>query len=298
MSEVKPGVIRPPAIFYEESITNATDQTIAAQKNITYITERIEATPNGIMKYNKGMLFPEKGWPTPEAMWNCNIVKRKLMGTLYILTEKHGIFSIIGFLITPWPWKKKWLNNFLHWFNWECEWILRTIYYKEEIYSPCPKELKKALYLFLYNLGLDPVKAKMFAKIFSTLIETDNAYRYRIEDIFSETTKEALLKNPRKEINRLLNIYLSREKGGIEFKFKLIANIVSSALLLPKIRTAFKKTTQEIDITALSLDEADRYHVLIRDGYDFLGQSFEQRWQEWVKVHNGKPPEPVEYKLT
>lgn len=297
MSDEKaPGIIRPPAIFYEHEFTNPTDQTIAAQKNITYLTERIEATPNGIMKYNKGMLYPEKGWPTPEAMWNCNIVKRKLMGLLNIFSYKYSVPMIIGFLINPWKWK--WINNAIYWFNWESNWVLASSYYKEEILSPCPKELKKALYLFLFELKIQPEQAKSFAKIFSMLVETDNAYRYRIEDILTETTKEALLKSPRREIKRLLETYVSREHGGIEKKFKLIANLLSFALLIPKINRAFKKTIQEIDITALQLDEADRYHVHIRDGYDYLGLPFEERWKDWVEMHGGTPPKPVEYSLT
>ncbi len=308
MSESQPGIIRPPAIFYEQAITNPADQTVAAQKNVTYLTERIEATPNGIMRYNKGMLFPEKGWPTPEAMWNCNIVKRVLMGALLGLLHQYNILPIIGFIFTPWKYKIKSLNKAIIRFNHLCNWILSTVYYKEQVYGPCPKELKKSIYLFLYNLGIAPEEARTFGKIFATLIETDNAYRYRLEDIASETTKEALLENPRKEINRLLLIYLSRESYnpdeqdsmrnfGPGHNFQIFAKILSYALIIPKIRRAFKKTVQEIDLSALQLDEADRYHVLMREQYLFLGRSIKDRYQEWMRIHNGNPPKPIEYSI-
>lgn len=311
----QPGIIRPPDIFYDRPTTNPTAQTIKAQVNITFITTKIEPTKNGIMRYMKGgndveLKYPVKGWPTPENMWNCNIVKRILVSYILTIGLPSNSLAILGFLLTPWRWKLKTLNRAIKEFNHVADWILSTSYYKEEIYGPFPKELKRTIYLFLYYIGIAPEEAKAFGRIVSHLFESDDAYRYPSEDTMSETTKEKLLTNSRKEINRLINIFVERNTGknaedlktddnrGVSTKFYLTGKIISFLLILPKFKRAFKKTVQEIDITALQLDKADRYHVLLNKAHNFLGKTFEERYQEWVDIHDGNPPTAIEYKLS
>ena len=77
-------------------------------------------------------------------------------------------------------------------------------------------ELQGIIYGFLAYSGISTPIAKQTAYIFGEIFEYDNAYRFRVQDLFTESSKELLTKNPIKEIRRLLKIYMSREGDRVK----------------------------------------------------------------------------------
>jgi hypothetical protein len=236
-------------------------------------------------------LYPEKGYPDPNAVGANNIAKRVLMGYVSFFANPAVIMGMFGILFLPFSKNVNIIRRFVD----NCHNMMRTLqdpYYLEEIrYSnPC-REIRKMAKEFLLALGIK----SSFPKDIAHLIEYDTAYRYRIEDILSETTKEKLLKNPRKEIKRLAEIFKQREpKGHLFQKFNYFSSLARLALLHPKIKRAFKKALEVVDFKQMQLDEADRYHVLKYSGYDFLGLDAQTRAKMYVEMHHGNPPQMIE----
>lgn len=235
-------------------------------------------------------LYPQKGFPTPEIVSTNNWVKRFFLSQLRFFIKNKILLLGLVFV----PFKKK--INVLGW--WINEWVevseiaLRTHLMKDNYYSvPC-RAIWKFIEVFLKEIG---ITNPLFPKMFAHLIEFDTAYRFRIEDIASEADVDSLYNNPRKEINRLLGIFTEREpiRPHLVAKFKYIALALSLALFSRRIKGAFRKALLAINFEDIQLDEADRYHVLRLAGYQFLGRPIEDRIQEYVKLHNGNPPQTI-----
>lgn len=117
--------------------------------------------------------------------------------------------------------------------------------------------------------------------VISTILQYDLAYRWRLQDLFGETSKESLTKSPRKEIKRLLAINRKREhifNGGpgkqnpgksVADKFIIFGILLDISLLFPPARRKLRKIIEKADFHKLQLDEADRYWCRMRTDYDF-----------------------------
>jgi len=191
----------------------------------------------------------------------------------------------------PFRSKIKLLERWISEFNGLAENVLTPVYLKDRYLCKLSGELLKLIREFLTNIGIQNNKAEEFARNIATLIEYDTAYKYRIEDILSETTSEVLKNDPRREIVRLLNIFAERDANiTTQTKFNSVGKLFSLILIVPRIKRAFQKAMDSIDFTKLQLDEADRYHVLKFDRYNFMGRSLEDRYNEYLRMHNGFPP--------
>lgn len=152
--------------------------------------------------------------------------------------------------------------------------------------------------VFLTEYGIDRDVAESFAEVFATLIEYDNAYRYRIEDLTSETYKEKLLRSPIKEVQRLVLIHKDREPshGGMtQEKVAVLGKLLSYVLLIPSIRRAFKKALLASDFARFQLDDADRYHTLLWSDYNFTGKSIDERIEIYKEIHKDGLPRRITY---
>lgn len=266
---------------------------VTAEAQYVNIIERIEYPESGgIFVYLKGALHPSKGFPTPEAIGALNLVKRILI-TQFLVLFRTDIKYFVGLAIFL-PHKRKmdalneWLYNFDK-LSWD---IIGPYLMKVERMTPIGQEIYKMTYATLQYLGVGGGKWDMTARIVSALIDYDTAYRYRVQDLLSETTKEKLYTAPITEIKRLLAILVERdpERKHLQEKFKAIGTAISILLLIPRFRKLFKRVILESDFHRLQFDEADRYHVLRLDGYQFLGRTIEDRFQEYLTLHNGTPP--------
>lgn len=236
----------------------------------------------GMYSYYENEPYPRKGHVYPEAVSVNNIVKR-----LFV-----GLMMITFIILNPLNWFKpiKLLENILTHLTRLADSIYQSIekvpYLQKIWYKNCGRELWDFLYFFLKGIGINAEVSYNTGKMLATSIEYDDAYQYRIEDIFTETSKEALVKNPRKEVKRLKQIYLKRERlnnsvVGVNTKFRMIFNLLSLALLIPKINKAFKFAISELKFSNLQLDDESRYYCLNRRDYDFFGAPVETRLKQY-----------------
>lgn len=214
--------------------------------------------------------FPRKGLVYPEAVEANNWIKKILIG-------------LIGSIAHP----TTALENFAR----IAEYSFRNHYLQRRFYNKFSRELWKLTYLFLKKLGVSSDVAYRIGKIVAHIFQFEEAYRFRLEDLFSETTKEALLTG-RKELNRLFKIYLRREKfvnvgiGGLDYKFGSAMKLLKFALLFPNVKRAWQFALEEMEIENLQMDNADRYYSNTYTGYDYRDKELDDRFNESVDTYN------------
>lgn len=250
----------------------------------------------GMFLYFKGVKYPKKGFPFPEALHAINIVKRQMMMLINTVARKEMVLPAVGIVVIPFKKKVALLEHTLANFNRSNDYILANVYLKEVYMTPCARELRKFLSFFLYNLGISFDTSRTTAKIFSTLVEYDDAYRYRIQDLMKEITKEEIIEYPRDAIAKLLKLFSERDKNGevVIKKFNNVGKLLSIALLSRKVRKAFTTALESVEFKDMQMDEADMYHCLTRDDYNFGGKTIEYRLGIYEEEHQGNYPPMVE----
>lgn len=278
-------------VFHPEQkvFQNIIQQSRVIGTPTVYQYESTEYPENGgILIYYKGLKMPVKGFPYPEAIQAINIVKQAFIRVINALASSATRpFTIFLSLL---PFKNKALDACLHQFNEFSLEILKPHVLQKQFMTEIACELQTFITTFLSELGLK--EAERFAIMFSTLIEYDNAYRFRLQDILSETTPEKLITKPSQEITRLLLIYLEREKGEtIKPKFHNIAFLFRVAFFIPSIKKAFKKAIFHCYFPHFTYDDIDRASVLNRGDYNFLGKPLEERQKMFSDLQEGSLPQ-------
>lgn len=214
---------------------------------------------NGIFAYYEGAEYPQKGLTDGDTMKAINIVKAIVSG---ILSIRCNLVSI------------------LRAFNRIGNKVIEQYFLKDEYRTAGTLELDRIIYDFICSLTSKDDIARHFSKIFSHLIEYDNAYRLRLLDLGTATSKDKLLRNPHKELKRLVKVMSEREiflGEDVTRKFRAMANIVSLLLYIPKYRKAFRYAIHMADWEKMTFDNTDRYWAYLRTDYNFDGLSYEQR---------------------
>lgn len=302
------------------------DSAIIANGQKYFIYEKTEYPPEGgIYVYYKGKPFPVKGFPFPEAVYANDNLKRVTRFLITIVSGKQMILPILTFAILPWKWKLKKIEHIMDEYTRIAIWQQNQSYLLPERYCYAAKEIGGFVYEFCIGLGVqkhlcnaefwkqdrvtaEPVWATIknppagfvwaFARAIATIFEYDDAYRYRVQDIGSAVNKEEIIRHPRKELLRLLAIYSKREKSHASEMVKKFSSIVSLLLMHPKIKKAFIEAVKTVDFSRLGLDNADRYNVLVRDDYDFIGYSFRDRARMYSEIHMLSKCHKAEVKLS
>lgn len=212
----------------------ATKDIIKQEASELWVLEKVEYT-DGIQLHIVGCSYPQKGLPTPEALTAINSIK-KILKTFNIF-----IFSTQRFETVCWP-------------------IMSSFILKEEYQQAFTKEFSKFF------------KGKT-AEIISHIFEYDWAYRLRIQDLFTASTKEKLMKRPYREVKHLIQLNKERDYKEVSDKFKYVPYL----FLIPSLRRSFRASLREIDYEKLCYDEGDRYWALQRIEYDSFGKNFDER---------------------
>jgi hypothetical protein len=266
----------PPEFIYKYRGQSVPNQIIPQQA--MFLWERMEYPESGgQLAWFKGVPYPSKGHPYPEAVYAVNVGKRVTMVLLRLLTH--------------WPTVTRLLEAYVS----ICDMFLPPFVIKERYYSECPMEIMIFIKNLLVTYGIQEPLAMRVAEVVGMMIEYDNAYRLRIEDVMSTTTKEKLLANPVKELRRMLDLANSRENGiGNEIKYGALKKLLRILFWYPKFRRSFKKAVELSEFGRFQYDAIDKYHTLIWSDYNFRGQTLADRMKEYVDFHKGHlPPQLV-----
>ncbi len=244
-------------------------QQIANESVQVWEMERIEYE-EGIKIYLKGCDYPQKGLPTPEALFAVNALKKVL---LVGMRTFKGLLLFVG------------VKKLIKAFN-EVGWrIISPYVLKNEYQQEFTKQFDNLIYFFLFAYGIETDDASRFASIISHVFEYDWAYRLRMQDLFNETNKEKLIENPRKEMRRLLALNRVRDFKEANDKFKMFARIASWMFYIPKVKHCFITALHMVDFSKLQPDAGDRYWMCQRIDYDSFGKTFDER-KEMLKGFN------------
>lgn len=281
-----------------ESIETKDRLTAQESRQVFYLNYfRFPAT-GGIYTHYIGKKYPAQGWVTLEAVTRLNTYKRALLASILPFANKNLLVSLWPIIFLPWKRKVSILNDFLESQNRLAYNTLQPDFYQPERYGSPARETAKLVSNFLTNLGADTDNTQFFGKVMGHIIEFDSAYRYRLLDLMAETSPE-LLKNPSKEIKRLLGIYLERDsRESLGKRFRLISGFLSIVFRIPKIQKAFIKATQASEFTNLQMTPADMYHVLTDNGkyeggYDWGGKSKQERLEQYESFHDARVFDPL-----
>lgn len=251
-----------------------------------FIIDHPEKLPQGVNLWYKGVPYPRRVYHSNERDVNFFLRTLDALGIvkkyLFSLTYLRSI--VIPRTLNPARYSE-YMQHLLLIFNW----TLDEFFIKKEEYSVPVLEMGKFVEKFLLNLGIRVDVAEGYAQVAMMILEFDCAYRYRAQDMAGETSNERL-QNPRKELLRLFNIYMSREvlhkdiedwgaKGKVG-KIKLLAHL----MILPKFKKAFVDALDGIDLEKIKFNEADRFHICYWYGYDFEGKTLDERFSPFEEL--------------
>lgn len=244
---------------YEASKQITNEARVSETELVGWKINEVRWGKNGIETIIDGADFPSRGYAPPEAVFANNIVKRLIISGLPVVNPLRYQEAISAFGEISWK-------------------IMSPYILKSEYLTPFSKEIEKMARVFLTEIGSKWIFKT--AKVIAHLFEYDNAYRMRLEDLFNESSPDLLLNNPRKEIVRLLELNRTREvtyKQDVSKKFKLVANVLGTILLVPKVNKAFKKAIKAVEYKNLCIDNIELYWMCHRQDYNFLGKTYEER---------------------
>ncbi len=298
--ENKANILMPPnEVFFnknEEHLQNPIKKVIREFKMFQF--DHMEYPEfGGQLAYFKECPFPQKGHPYPTAIYAINEAKRFLRGMFRVFASKSMVLPLLGFFLSSKKKKIDILSRFCQAYVDFSSSFLEDHRLEFIRYGNFTRELINLVARFLYFLGIEKNLAEQFAEFFCIILEYDDAYRLRIEDLLSVTSLEKIIKIPIHEIKKLAEIMVLREPGhrkdiGNGEKFVNVSRILSIILLLPSFRKAFKESLIECKFENLQYDDADRYHVMWRNDYDYMGYSIEDRIKMLEVWHNFFPPVP------
>lgn len=292
----------PPAKIFENAgqlDRENPSELIANQKQTGYILDPekgdggiVYPEEGGILAFHIGVPFPEKGFPEDDATFALNGLKRMTIGPLRAIMSKDNWLPALGFLLMSKKAKIRSLSKFMQAYVDGAWWWVGPFIWKRQYLST----FGRALYTFIYNVttafGIPADIAERFAHLIAYMVDYDNSYRLQAEDLFSETTKELLLKHLRREIKRLLELYAVRQTqpGQMADKFRAVSSLVSMLALIPSFRKAIKVGIEKSEFKNFQYDDADSYHILLRDDYNHKGYTAQQRRTQYVGIHRGNFP--------
>ena len=250
--------------------------------SVSYIPDHAEYIKGkGNFVYYRGWgeqpapLFPSKTIAPVEAIYAVSSAKRYTVNTLRFITQIY---------------KRKRLSRFCQLFNDMCDTMLMPYYLEDGYYCAVAKNVSAFVEQLLVEFRVEREVAKKTGEIFGTFFEFDNAYRYRIQDLSCETTKDELMRNLPSELKRLSKIQATRELvgngGGAEVvrRFHAAAKILTILWYTP-FRGKIKRAISVMDIESMRMDEADFYHMILYGDYNARGMSIEERMAVYMTYH-------------
>lgn len=274
-------------VFLRKDLRNDPVMPVMNERHELYTFDRVEyPAEGGIHLWLKGLKYPIKGFPEPRNVEAGNRAKRILVSQMRMFAR----YPITAYYLLTKNGRQAWFREF----NDIVYPMIDHSLLDPTKYNSLSREVFKMVPIFLEGLDVKKDLHVSIAHIFAAMIEHDDAYRYRIEDLMTVTSKEAMLKNPSREFQKILKALAERDnRVHLHFKFAAVLKILSLGFYIPKIRKAFNNAILVCDFKNMQMDEIDYYHTLRKDTYNFGGRKFEDRFAEYYQLHGGVLPESM-----
>ena len=239
------------------------------------IIEKVDDTDNGIFTKYVGCNYLFKGFPDVRIVETISIPKKMISKAIPDKPVKFFLLGVLG-LYSVFPKKKQIADFFINYF---LEIATLTMTFNETLRKgvilPKEKYCKsgKEIYRAMEVIGI----RKKLKEVIAMTWEYDYAYRLRGQDLIPFLNKEALRKNPVKEIKRLIDILIERDISCKD-KWKSLKKWII-LLRIKKIRKIIVDLLLEIDLEKIKMDEADWYFSLDRNDYNYGGLPYKERME-------------------
>ncbi len=251
-------------------------QQIQAEGGDHYEIEKLDFTAE-FKTYVKGAEFAYEGYVTNEALWETNKAKSIFIEAVKLLSKPLFIIPTVFTLIF---FRKHLIEPFIRLGHR----TMSPIMLKDKHISVFARELQYMIFEFLRHM-IDEESADKVSEIVSRMIDNDDAYKQRIKDVFSMTTKKKLLKP--KELTRLVNLMDKRQLTSTWVKkIKSVVLLIRLAIFfIPSARRGYKSAVTNINLDNLILHWDDLYWSVYRPDYNFAGMTIQERKD--LAIENG-----------
>lgn len=230
----------------------------------------------GVLTYMENHEHPYKGFPVGESVEKIDAMKkmmRSVLSSLFHSFKKRSKFQLFFLLFVPWIFTDL-VDAVLN----TCYRMVDRFKIKTIRYSDAVREIHRSFSIEYY--GIDNTKRFMVRDVMCMLLEMDNAYRFRFQDIIVELDKENLKKNTAKEIIRLFALMSSREKTQeVKDTWKLVQHFLPTYF---RINKSFKQNVIDVlsglDLQKIALSVEDKHYCENRMDYKF-GYMNDTTWQ-------------------
>lgn len=224
---------------------------------------------DGIYTYMKDYDYPYRGYPYYEFVDRIDAVKkisRGIQSGFYHGLKKSWLrWLLIPFIPT--------LGRSVFWsFCYSFDRLFDRMKMRPNRFSEPVRELFRAASISWGDESEEIADLrKMLRNIECHILEFDNAYRFRVQDIVPEINKDNLRKNPRQEINRLLDIWIERETVvDVKNSWVLLRLFNNWYLRFDKpLRQMIVRILLEIDPERVKMIDGDKYFAIPRKDYTF-----------------------------
>ena len=253
-------------IFSKMYKNKSSERQIIEEQDEVYAINKIDLViGRGVVKHIIGCKYPQYGWAEPNALFATNQAKRLINHSIRIAKRKEFIPTVILFLLKSYKKKIEFINDILISYN---ELALRALspYIMHPHYlQPVSRNVLAFVTKFLISLGIDQKVANDTGNIMASIIEFDNAYRFRLQDVIGE--------------KNMFDTYLERDHEVVAGKFKPLRPLIKILLKRKWFKKALDEALEHINIEEMKLDEADRFWVAQRPDYNFFGKTLEERME-------------------
>lgn len=289
MENIEPKILEQVAQFeaYKQNMA-AMNQIVAYMKEVPVlpseivpkddnnVLKRVEFPEEGVLTYMDNYKYPYKGFPYYEFVEKIDVIKkicRQIQSGVY-----HGLKDrpkfVLYLLIPLIPILG---HNLFYAFTYGFYRLIDRFRIKKERYCTAVREIHRAWSVEKTGESERTKEMRLMLRdIECMILEYDNAYRYRAQDVLPELDKQALQDNPVKEICRLLDIMISREKPANDKDYarhdswRLLQMFTKYYMKHDKeLLKIYVDLLLELDLNKVSLDEGDKEYCNKRKDYVF-----------------------------
>lgn len=232
---------------------------------------KVEFPENGgVLTYMEGYDYPYKGFPIQASVEKIDMMKktqRAVASSFYHSFKKRSKLQLAFLIFCPWIFADL-VNAFIYTFYRSIDrFKIKPLRYCDAI-----RELHRAFSTDYHGeKPEEKEKRQMIRDLVCMVLEFDNAYRFRFQDIISELNKENLRKNTAKEISRLLEIMSSRENTQeVKDTWKLVRYFLPWYLRFNRsLRKQIVDILTDLDLSKTALQVDDKHFCDKRVDYKF-----------------------------
>ena len=214
--------------------------------------------------------YPYKGFPFYEFVDKIDLIKkisRAVLSGFYHRFKARNKFQLIFLIPAIWFFK-----DLVYVGIYTFHRMIDRFKIKPIRYCIAVRELYRTLDYAPFNEDKKTKDLRLMLKdLLCMILEFDNAYRYRFQDVISEINLDAVKKNMIKEVNRLLDILSEREQTqDIKDTWTLLKLFFTYYLKIDKrVYSIIQNALFQLNIEKVKLDEGDKYYCTPRKDYKF-----------------------------